>query len=176
MVPRDWSRRTYDFSFIDPRFGGLVITARDCEIIFPDGGNRQSQSTGKLSKVCAKELCGHCSAAHAAATIASSYLTYTASCIANAVLPVAVPSTPANCNQPKAAPSYKVIASVASWVNIPIAQQSIAHLGCNIEPRSACSTDCASSKRVVPTCAGESVKLSPLLAPRFAPSPCTKPA
>ena len=37
MVPRDWSRRVYDFSFIDPRFGGLTITSRVCEVIFPDG-------------------------------------------------------------------------------------------------------------------------------------------
>ena len=38
MVPKDWSRRTYDYSFIDPRFGGLIITSRDCEVVFPDGG------------------------------------------------------------------------------------------------------------------------------------------
>ena len=37
MVPRDWGRRTYDYSFIDPRFGGLIITSRACEVIFPDG-------------------------------------------------------------------------------------------------------------------------------------------
>jgi hypothetical protein len=37
MVPRDWGRRTYDYSFIDPRFGGLVITPRVCEVIFRDG-------------------------------------------------------------------------------------------------------------------------------------------
>jgi hypothetical protein len=40
MIPRDWSRRVYDYSFIDPRFGGLIITSRDCEIIFPDGGQQ----------------------------------------------------------------------------------------------------------------------------------------
>jgi hypothetical protein len=37
MVPRDWGRRIYDFSFINPAFGGLIITPRVCEVIFRDG-------------------------------------------------------------------------------------------------------------------------------------------
>jgi hypothetical protein len=68
MVPRDWSRRTYDFSFIDPRFRGLVITARDCEIIFPDGGQQtvaihwqaiEGMCQGTMRPLFGCPCCGH---------------------------------------------------------------------------------------------------------------------
>lgn len=53
MIPRDFGRRVYDYSFIDPRFGGLILTPRVCEVIFPDGRQR-------LVSICWQHIQGMC--------------------------------------------------------------------------------------------------------------------
>jgi hypothetical protein len=124
MVPKDWGRRVYDFSFINPAFGGLIITPRICEVIFRDGRQQIApihwQHISGMCEGTTRPLFGcPCCSHHT-----SSSTTHLASCIATNAPSPAASATPRSKSHAKGLNTYKANACAAFSANIPAALQS----------------------------------------------------